>query len=72
MRILRVKITKSVVSINIKKLLRVRICFNKFFTEAEFKEFETRLKYGFCHLKSYLIFQDLIHGAQFKLVLGEI
>ena len=27
--------------------------------EAEFKEFEPRLKYGWLHLKSYLIFQDL-------------
>ena len=28
-------------------------------TEAEFKEFERRLKYGWFHLKLYLIFQDL-------------
>ena len=28
-------------------------------TEAEFKEFEPRLKYGGSHLKLYSIFQDL-------------
>ena len=28
-------------------------------TEAEFKEFEPRLKYGWFHLKLYSIFQDL-------------
>ena len=28
-------------------------------TEAEFKEFKPRLKYGWFHLKLYLIFQDL-------------
>ena len=28
-------------------------------TEAEFEEFEPRLKYGWFHLKFYLIFQDL-------------
>ena len=28
-------------------------------SEAEFKEFEPRLKYGLFHLKSYSIFQDL-------------
>ena len=28
-------------------------------TETEFKEFEPRLKYGWFHLKLYLIFQDL-------------
>ena len=27
--------------------------------EAEFKEFEPRLKYDWFHLKLYLIFQDL-------------
>ena len=27
--------------------------------DAEFKEFEPRLKYGWFHLKSYLLFQDL-------------
>ena len=28
-------------------------------SEAEFKEFEPRLKYGWFHLKLYSIFQDL-------------
>ena len=28
-------------------------------SEAEFKEFEPRLKYGWIYLKLYLIFQDL-------------
>ena len=28
-------------------------------TEDEFKEFEPRLKYGWLHIKLYLIFQDL-------------
>ena len=28
-------------------------------TEAEFKEFEPRLKYGWFHLKLYSMFQDL-------------
>ena len=27
--------------------------------KAEFKEFEPRLKYGWFHLKSYLLFQDV-------------
>ena len=36
--------------------------------EAEFKEFESRLKYGWFHLKLYLIFQDA--GAQLKPVFG--
>jgi len=27
--------------------------------DAEFKEFEPRLKYGWFHLKSYSMFQDL-------------
>ena len=31
--------------------------FNKL--EAEFKEFKPRLKYGWFHLKSYSMFQDL-------------
>ena len=61
----------SIVSINIKNLLGYNYALISF-SEAEFKEFETRLKYDWFHLKSYLIFQDLIHGAQFKLVLGEI
>ena len=29
------------------------------YPEAEFKEFESRLKYGWFHLKLYSIFQDL-------------
>ena len=29
------------------------------FTEAEFKEFETRLKYDWFHLNLYSIFQDI-------------
>ena len=29
------------------------------FPEAEFKEFEQQLKYGWFHLKLYSIFQDL-------------
>ena len=28
-------------------------------SETEFKQFEPRLKYGWFHLKLYLIFQDL-------------
>ena len=31
----------------------------RFRPEAEFKEFESRLKYGWFHLKLYSIFQDL-------------
>ena len=31
--------------------------------ETEFKEFEPRLKYGWFHLKLYLIFQGLSRGS---------
>ena len=31
-------------------------------TEAEVKEFETRLKYGWFHLKLYLMSSDLSRG----------
>ena len=31
--------------------------------EAEFKEFEPRLKYGWCHIKVYSIFQNLIRRS---------
>jgi len=34
-------------------------------SEAEFKEFEPRLKYGWFHLKLFSIFQNLA-GAQMK------
>jgi len=33
--------------------------FGIFSTEAEFKEFEPRLKYGWFHFKLYSMFQDL-------------
>ena len=51
--------TQAKIDVIFPKLIRLRC------EEAEFKEFEprlkfeTRLKYGWFHLKSYSIFQDL-------------
>ena len=44
---------------NIDKNKCFVLFFKCIFLEAEFKEFETRLKYGWFHLKLFLIFQDL-------------
>ena len=56
-------------SLKFIKFFVIVFVFLAFSSEAEFKEFEPRLKYGSFHLKLFSIFQDLA-GAQIKQAFG--